>query len=417
LIGKWSPTPGERSYHLRLQEGSLYLFASRDGTAGVTGFWELPRLPRRAALRGVLDADNGAGGWTMRLYWAESLDGPWTQIGNDLSGTTPVTVHSGPAPLVIAPYQLDVVDNPQRYPVAGRIYRAEVRAGIDGAVVAAPDFRAQAAGTTVFADSAGRTWTLSGTATIRDRHDMFVGEVSVWPQKWTVDGGDAWVPIEASGILRRMGQGRKALQSTLRRRVPSSMPLPTLNGTTTDPSHMTGVFPNPSFAALSSWRVDWMYRLDQPNTTLYTYMRVLSLGRVREWYVQTRDTQTRVIGRDVNGDEVFSQLIGTGTDLFGQWIQTALIVQQNGANVNWTIAWRDVGGDAGLSSGSFAGSAGRPTGVSSPPGGYAQALNGMAIGHIAVWDTHFADGFMGAVDAWSGETAWERMRRLSIEED
>src|SRR5690606_31179234 len=77
----------------------------------------------------------------------------------------------------------------------------------------------------------------------------------------------------------------------------------------------------------------------------------------------------------------------------------------------------DVGGDAGLSSGSFAGSAGRPTGVSSPPGGYAQALNGMAIGHIAVWDTHFADGFMGAVDAWSGETAWERMRRLSIEED
>ncbi|HEX5568187.1 MAG TPA: hypothetical protein VFY14_14885, partial [Streptomyces sp.] len=460
LIGKWSPTPGERSYHLRLQEGSLYLFASRDGTAGVTGFWELPRLPRRAALRGVLDADNGAGGWTMRLYWAESLDGPWTQIGNDLSGTTPVAVHSGPAPLVIAPYQLDVVDNPQRYPVAGRIYRAEVRAGIDGTVVAAPDFRAQAAGTTVFADSAGRTWTLSGTATIRDRHDMFVGEVSVWPQKWTVDGGDAWVPIEASGILRRMGQGRKALQSTLRRRVPSfsplaywpmeegefatrasspirgvpplrltnakwasadslpsSMPLPTLNGTTTDPSHMTGVFPNPSFAALSSWRVDWMYRLDQPNTTLYTYMRVLSLGRVREWYVQTRDTQTRVLGRDVNGDEVFSQLIGTGTDLFGQWIQTALIVQQNGANVDWTIAWRDVGGDAGLSSGSFAGSAGRPTGVSSPPGGYAQALNGMAIGHIAVWDTHFADGFMGAVDAWSGETAWERMRRLSIEED
>lgn len=44
----------------------------------------------------------------------------------------------------------------------------------------------------------------------------FVGEVSQWPQRWVTDAA-MWVPIEASGIMRRLGKGAKALESPLRR--------------------------------------------------------------------------------------------------------------------------------------------------------------------------------------------------------
>jgi hypothetical protein len=40
-----------------------------------------------------------------------------------------------------------------------------------------------------------------------------VGEVSSWPSKWDVTGSDVWVPVEASGILRRLSQGASPLNS------------------------------------------------------------------------------------------------------------------------------------------------------------------------------------------------------------
>jgi hypothetical protein len=45
----------------------------------------------------------------------------------------------------------------------------------------------------------------------------FVGEVTSWPSRWDVSQKDIWVPIEAAGILRRLGQGSKPLQSPLYR--------------------------------------------------------------------------------------------------------------------------------------------------------------------------------------------------------
>ena len=40
-----------------------------------------------------------------------------------------------------------------------------------------------------------------------------VGEVSSWPSTWDLSGSDVWVPVTASGILRRLGQGASPLQS------------------------------------------------------------------------------------------------------------------------------------------------------------------------------------------------------------
>jgi hypothetical protein len=45
----------------------------------------------------------------------------------------------------------------------------------------------------------------------------FVGEVSEWPPEWDASGNDVYVPVEASGILRRLGSGAKPLESPLMR--------------------------------------------------------------------------------------------------------------------------------------------------------------------------------------------------------
>jgi hypothetical protein len=45
----------------------------------------------------------------------------------------------------------------------------------------------------------------------------FVGEVTSWPSRWDVSERDIWVPVTASGILRRLGQGSKPVRSTMYR--------------------------------------------------------------------------------------------------------------------------------------------------------------------------------------------------------
>lgn len=43
----------------------------------------------------------------------------------------------------------------------------------------------------------------------------FTAEIPSWPSRWDVAGIDVWVPIEAYGILRRLGQGKKPLRSCM----------------------------------------------------------------------------------------------------------------------------------------------------------------------------------------------------------
>jgi hypothetical protein len=51
---------------------------------------------------------------------------------------------------------------------------------------------------------------------IRAVHYRFWGEVSSLPGRWDTSGNDAWVPIEAAGILRRLGQGNDPAETGLR---------------------------------------------------------------------------------------------------------------------------------------------------------------------------------------------------------
>lgn len=458
LIGKWDDSGLGRSYALRLAGGSLFITITASGTI-YFGSFVLPALPRRAALRAVADLDSGGGNHAWRFYWAETMDGPWTEIGEVAAAPALPSPNNSTGPLLVSPQ--DRGFSPQYRPVQGRCYRAEVRNGIDGTVVAAPDFRDLPAGTSSFVDSAGRTWTVTAPAgQVRDREDLFTGEVSEWPQHWQVDGSDSWVTLQAAGILRRLGQGKKALQSTLRRRIPTFQPLAywpleegavatqayspipgvrpatltrvTWAGADTLPSSEalpvlaagTGAFaqlsapvPAPS-GTLTSWDVQWIYRMDQAPTGYVTVMRTLTTGTAAEWYLQFKAGGIRVVAKNADGDDVFSQEWAAGDNLWNGWVHVEQAVTRDGSNVDFTYRIITVDGVGGDASGTFAGTIGRPTAIGSPPDGFAVALDRMAIGHISVW-TAVAGAtvaYQNAITAWTGETARDRLQRLADEE-
>jgi len=49
------------------------------------------------------------------------------------------------------------------------------------------------------------------------RRYRFHGEISEWPVRWDISGSDVWTEIEASGVLRRLGQGTSPLDSSMYR--------------------------------------------------------------------------------------------------------------------------------------------------------------------------------------------------------
>lgn len=457
LLAKLAFASGSKSWLFGIRDERVYFEWSADGSATLSAKSTLsPLVPpsQRIALRATLDVDNGASGRTVRFFTAPTLAGPWTQLG-DAVITAGITSIFNSATSVRVGKATDLAfTNP-----VGRVHAAQIRNGIDGTVVANPDFTIQTPGAASFTDSTGKVWTVNANAVITNRNIRFYGEISAWPARWDVSGKDVFVPVEAAGILRRLDQGNKALESTLRRRLPSFGPLAywpmeDLEGSTQAASPIAGVAPMrmsrvdwasvdslasssplPALATAgglapelrgqvpapattqTSWIVSWIYRLDTVNTPLFTFMRILSTGTVAEWYIQINSTTTRVIGRNADGVDVFTQDIDTsGSGLYNQWIQIEFSVEQVGVNVNWHIGFINIGGSAGAFDSSFIGTLGKVTGVSSPPNGYAAALDGMAIGHISVFSPKTTIPYQGAVDAWAGETAGKRMIRLTDEE-
>lgn len=454
VIGKWETTGDQRSWVIRIYQGTLYFHYSTAGTSASSWFAgrPLPVLPQRAAIRVTFDADNGTGSREIRFYWAESLAGPWTEFGDPAILAGLGAIHSGSAPLKVGPSDLTINPKIPRLPFSGRGYKFEVRSGINGTVVASPDFTAQAAGTTSFTDSAGKVWTLSSGTEIRDREDRFYGEISTWPAKWTLDGSDVWVPIQASGILRRLGQGQKPFDSTLRRRIPSGNPVaywPFEDNKSAgrayspipgvDPASVTGMdfaamdtlvsssplpsllasaslaAPVPSTMASGAWQVEFVYNADDKIPT--DYAEVISWsspnGTVRRWQVLLKKGLAWVRGFNSSGTDIVNTLVSIGDDVFHGWTRQRFYASEAAGTVSWWINWQDVGGEAGGLSGTFSGTAGR---ISYVTANWGAATEGWGFGHLVVLDVANSSLLTGSDDAFHGETAWERMLRLADEE-
>ncbi|MFJ9573566.1 hypothetical protein [Streptomyces bacillaris] len=462
LLGKWDSVGNRRSYLLRIIDGLVILNWSVAGTTSAFASHPLPALPRRAALRATLDVDNGAGGFTARFYWAPSMGGPWVQILEPLSNTPTTSIYSGTTPLEVAP-----VDATGVTPLKGRVHRAEVRAGIGGTVVAAFDARAQPEGTTSWTDTAGRTWALGPDASVTDRQYRFHGEVSSWPARWDVSGKDIYVSVEAAGTTRRLGQGRKALESTLRRRIPSASgllaywpmeedqppgstqaysPVPgvrplvlagadwaaddTLGGSAPLPTarNPTTLTARPPASPSAGWQIEWVYNMPSLPAVQTEMLRIGVTGAAMRWVILYASTSAiRIEVQDADG-AILGAFNFTNTDALaafvGKWNRLAIYTGNYGGGATLVQAtWRDVTTNQWY----YAGTApttgqGRVGEVSATWG---SALEGLAVGHLAVFSTP-GNGvlgvppttqiFEGADDGFLGETALARVARLGAEE-
>ncbi|MEU5361132.1 hypothetical protein ACFY9R_26605 [Streptomyces albidoflavus] len=452
VIGKWGSAAGQNSWYLRIHQGSisLHMVYSVSGTEWFATR-PLPALPQRAAIRMTYQANNGNGQRVVRFYWAKSLAGPWTQLPDPayLAGTGGIATST--APLSVAPSLHATNPRNSRLPFVGRGYTFEVRNGIDGPVVAAPDFTTLTPGTETFTDAAGLPWTLYG-AEIRDREDRFHGEVSTWPAKWSVDGSDVWTPIQASGILRRLGQGQKPLDSALRRRIPSGSPVAywpfeddrmaaraysPLPGV--DPAAVTGLefgeldtlpssspLPRLTAAAYLSakvpasmpsgdWQVEFVYTADDKVPADWAEVVSVSSpnGTVRRWQVLMKKDRGWVRGYDSSGTDIVNQQVTLGADVFHDWLRLRLWASQSAGVVSWWVIWDRVGGRAGGIGRTFTGSAGR---VSYVTANWDAGTEGWGFGHLTVLPSSNNGLMDNSDDAFHGETAVERLTRLADEE-
>lgn len=462
LIGKWSSTDGQRSYILRVFNGLLIFNWTTGGTDAtlLNHSASVPGNLRRAAFRATLDVNNGAGGKVSTLYWAPSMDGPWTTLSTaTTAGTT--SIFSSTTALEIGPSQ--PLNIPPRAPLRGRVHRAEVRSGIGGTVVASPDFRVQPVGGASFADSAGRTWTLAGAAEITNREILFAGEIADLPPQWTTSGRDAWVSLEAAGLLRRLGQGRKPIQSTLRRRIPTaagllaywpmeegdaatqayspvpgvdpltvtgldfaqddtlpgSAPLPVLK----NPATLTGSVPPSSTVG---WHTELVYRLPTMPGVQTELLRVSVTGSaMRTAVVSVSTAGVRIEALDSAGDTLAFFLHSDPSalaDFPGRWNRLQLFTSDNGGGqTRLNTAWLSVTSGAWWNASTvFTGTQGSPVRVAS--GQWGAGTEGMALGHLAVLATPGTGLFAGtpifdrADEGFDRESAIDRLARLSEEE-
>lgn len=169
LCAKFSGTGANRSWDFKvIAGGNLELSWSADGTTVLTATSTVPTGIGDQSLRwvrAVLDVDNGAVGRNILFY--TSTDGQtYTQLGTTVTQAGVTSIANSNA-------TLDVGGNTSlgRF-VTGNIFAVEVRNGIDGTVVANPDFRklpwvVGATTGTAQLDRTGRTWTLNSSAIIQ----------------------------------------------------------------------------------------------------------------------------------------------------------------------------------------------------------------------------------------------------------
>ncbi|MFD3802651.1 hypothetical protein ACFWTC_03260 [Streptomyces sp. NPDC058619] len=462
LMGKWLESTDQRSWRLLLYRGCLQLAWSTSGTSGAvqssTSTARLNAAPGAPlAVRATLDVNNGAAGRTVTFYTSDSLSGTWTQLGDPVvtSGTT--SIFNSTASVDVG--HLTLGDTPG---CTGRVHAVEVRNGIGGSAVANPVFTAQAVGATTWADAAGRTWTVSDASLISNRRTRFVGEVTSWPTRWDTSGKDIWVPVEAAGILRRLGRRQAPIKSSMRRELASparagivaywpcedgdsatflasaieQAPPLMITGTLrtgsysgwaasaalpvhTADSRLTGSVPAPApagFTGFLSLRLFADFSQAITGTPLLMSMTTTGMRSYSIYVDSVGDLKLIVVD---TGSA--ATLVDSGWLPFAigqQSVIVALDLRTAGVGVDWDLTVFYLDGlsptSGTTSSGTVALTAiGAATDVVIGDG-----LDGVAVGHVAVGNT--ADAFTStgpATIANRGETAASRIARLGAEED
>jgi hypothetical protein len=146
------------------REGRPFLEWSPDGSSSVLTAVADRRAPvdpyGRVNLRVLLDADNGAGGWTV-TFSTMNDDGAWVQLGEPVIGAGTTTIFASGTEYSVGAHTSGTAEQ-----FEGRIYSLQVRDGTSGLAAVNPDFTNHLDSTAEFQDDAGNTWTVHSPATI-----------------------------------------------------------------------------------------------------------------------------------------------------------------------------------------------------------------------------------------------------------
>lgn len=461
LMSKYDTLGNQRSWVLAVRTGFLFFRWSSDGSATTT-ISSTDRITTasndRLAVRVTHDVDDGSGNNVLTFYTAPTIDSDeWIQLGDPVV-TSGTTSHFDSTTTLKVGDNVNSTDFNINQP-NGKFWAAEVYDGINGTLAAGIDFRTQTVGDTSVVDSAGSTWTMaaSGAGSINNQQNRFRGEVVAWPSRWETGGLDVWVPIQAKGLLRRHNQGNRPLKSAMTRTIPGDSDLlaywpmedgenstqfapgipnvepMTFSGEVTLAGHAgpegsddlpsmgegadwRGVVPGPISAA-DAYQVEWLVNLNQVTTTLRTIFRFNTTGTIRTWQFLVDQDTVHVRGLDEDGNLDVDQGIAVDVlnDFINQWWRWQFRVTQDGANIDWTITFWQVGASGGTFSSTVAGNVGRVS-VVRGAGGLHADVSGMSIGHVGVFNTGSTDVFDLADDGFAGETAAERFERLCLEQ-
>lgn len=472
LVGKYHAADGMREWVMYVSDGRLYFLWSPDGllasrmvTYSGLRFPDY-ELPARRAVRIVLTSSNADGVAQVEFYTAETIAGPWSPLGvtGVWKGTAPTSVVDGTAPLEIGRVTGLVGDG-----LPGRVVAVEVRS--DGALIASPNFGAQTPGTRAFTDAQGVPWTLGSDTEITDRDIRFYGEVSQWPQSRDIAGVDKTIDVTAYGVRRRLSYNPPRIDSPMvrefaspkRANIVAYWPMEDEDGSTA----VASAFPSgppmlfyglPRMAAYTSWassrplpfmaegqftgpvptydsstgEIGIRFFLDVTKNPASNQILMGLRTSTMRWLVDI-DTQgaLRVRAQSVDWNtnyytSAWSSPVGgdPGVQRYG-FLSVDFAVKQSGANVEHRLNLIDFTGGQVYNQPipivlSMAGTnvSGRSVGRAvEVEFGRDRALGDVAIGHVAVANRWTAfDGTTGALNTWNGETAENRIARLSRED-
>lgn len=465
LAGQWASS--ERAWCIVLNDtGTISWYWTTDGSTILAVTSSVPIPLGHLAIRVTRAHSTGVVTW----YTASSISGSWTQLGATATGGTG-NLYASTADLQAGYVAGLNADYPAFGGPSGLFYALQVYSGIGGTLVASPAFSTQTAGATSFTDGYGNTWTVEGTAELSNRKYRFHGECSALPQQWDPSGSDIWTPVEAAGILRRLGQGTAPALSAIRRAIlqlgnlAGYWPCEDGTGATVIASGLPGGVAaqftgTPGFenqpgeadsdseftcsAALpqvnsSSWSGKvpaytggtanvmrfLLYETagDIPNNTVIASMRTSGTVARADLFYLTGGT-LNLSGYDATGTQLFSESGSFGID--GQPVRVSVELKQDGTGVQYAIATLAPGASSATDlSGVLASSSiGQATSWQVNP--FSAACGSAVIGQVSIqsaWDSLFdlnddllpGGTYTGALNAWAGETAGDRFARLCSE--
>lgn len=287
------------------------------------------------------------------------------------------------------------------------------------------------------------------------RINRFAGEVSAWPAKWDASGHDRWVPITASGELRRLGQGASPVQSTYRRGISTAAglraywpgedgerstslapaiaghPPMAVSGAVSFASDNTFDCSNPlPKIGLGGWvgdvpgyvgtgSIQVRFLLSIPAAGLTNNSVIMALGTngtARTWYVTyVTGGSIKVEAFDPSGTLILSA--GPYAHVLnGTRALYSLELVQDGADIDWRIATYKVGDPFALFNDGTLAARTSPQALQVLPSPFGPHIAGATMGHISVQSTNTsifdqADELV----AYDGEAAGVRIARLCAE--